>query len=536
MDHTNIKNIASTLAKTIDDNEKIFLSSFADKLCEVSEAYPEDQTIGQMANIVARMSGSNLFITRAEVKDLYKRLYSRNTKFATLFASELGHVEKLATAKTTNRINDIENLSIVKEAFEKIVDPTLANALDSVFGNPVRGYTDTIANAAKSVCVRACACVKISHNIDVVSGDSDFIVCRASFETPKGMTSVFVPVEVVAGKALIPSVFVGNTGPEDFSKTNLENYIVSNAGKKSIVSDKLVLQAVKSVKNDGVEKISNVDLALIKLNSERDTQADVGGVLYQNVEAEDKNLVISTPQYEDKEVQSFAKAFDTALGVASFSFGKEAVNAGRTMISNKLNSFGMKNHQISVYANDNNSIIYAVSSGQLAFRVPMDIENGKVIEPNVILSSGGIESFSKNGIASLTKSGTSDYATAAAASQFFGGKPSELVQVVRAAVGEGNYAKAEEALNVLSESGDDKAYQTAFAKYTNGLSGKKVIEASGCKMIVRNGSSKHEICGHTGLPTHKVFQDKNGNCQPSYRQAMSDSYEGAYLQNHKILF
>jgi len=261
MDFNQIKNIASSLSKTIDDNERILLSSFAEKLSQASEAYPEDQTIGVMSNVVARMTGGNkLFITKAEVKDLYKRLYSRNTKFAEVFSHELGQIEKLATRKTYNRDNT-ENLSLVKEAFEKVVDPTLANALDSIFGNVVRGNTETSSKIAESVCTRACTSVKLASKINVVNGDNNFIICKASFETPKGMTSVLVPIEIVAGKAFLPTVFVGNAGPEDFSKSNLESYIASNAGSKLIVCDKLVLQAVNSTKENGFEKVSNVDMA-----------------------------------------------------------------------------------------------------------------------------------------------------------------------------------------------------------------------------------------------------------------------------------
>jgi len=541
MDFNQIKNIASSLSKTIDDNEKILLSSFAEKLSQASEAYPEDQTIGVMANVVARMTGGKkLFITKAEVKDLYKRLYSRNTKFAEVFSGELGQVEKLATPKTYNRDN-IENLSLVKEAFEKVVDPTLANALDSIFGNTVRGNTEASVKVAESVCTRACASVKLASKINVVNGDNSFIICQASFETPKGMTSVLIPIEIVAGKALLPTVFVGNTGPEDFSKSNLETYIATNAGKKLAVSDKLVLQAVKNTKENDIEKISSVDMALIKLNSEKDTKSDyfTNNILYQNAEVENKNLVVNTPKYQDKDMESFAKAFDSAVGVANFSIGKDKVDNGRKVISNKLNSFGLKSHQISVFSSDEKSITYAVSvnSGRLAFRVPVSIEDNKVVQPNIMIVAGMVESFSKDGINSINKKEAKDYKTAAVASALYGLKASELVQIVREAVSESNLDKAEDALNVLSEAGDDKAYQTAFTEYTNGLGINKVADQkTTCKMVVKNASSKHEQCGHTGLPLHKVYQDKNGDCHPNYRRGMDDTYEGAYLQNSKIFF
>jgi hypothetical protein len=54
-------------------------------------------------------------------------------------------------------------------------------------------------------------------------------------------------------------------------------------------------------------------------------------------------------------------------------------------------------------------------------------------------------------------------------------------------------------------------------------------------MLIKNSKvSEHSICGHTGLPIHKVFQDKNGNCQPLYRRGMDETYEGASFMNAKI--
>ncbi len=104
MDLNHIKKVANSLSKLIDDSEKIALPVFAAKLAKASEAYPEDQTIGVMADVTARMASSKkLYISSAEVKDLYNRLFSRNTKFAELFKDELGHVEKLASAKIYNR-------------------------------------------------------------------------------------------------------------------------------------------------------------------------------------------------------------------------------------------------------------------------------------------------------------------------------------------------------------------------------------------------------------------------------------------------
>lgn len=543
MDLNNIKKVANSLSRLIDDSEKIALPVFAAKLAKASELYPEDQTIGVMADVTARMiSSKKLFISRAEIKDLYNRLYSRNTKFADLFNDELGKVEKLASPTVFNREGDDNSLTVLAKAYDKVVDPTLANALNVAFGNESKPYTTAAAESAKSVCDIECSVVRATSTVSVVSGNQDFIVCRASFETPKGQTSVFVPVEITASKAIIPSVFIGNNGPEDFTRANLENYIRVNAGKKLNVSDSVVLQTAINSKNGELSKISSVDLALTKLNSLKETKSDyfANGVYFQKVAEEDKNLTVKTPTYKDEEIETFAKAFDSALGIAKFKFGEEKVKIGRNVISNKLNGFGLGNHQISLCDSDESQLVYAVSldNGKVAFRVPVKIAGNKVLEPTLLISNGSLESFSMDGINALFTKESIDYKTAAVASPLYGLKASELVQAVREAVAAQNFTKAEDALNILSQSGDDKAYQTAFALFTSGLSGVKVASASQakCSMIVKNASSKHELCGHTGLPLHKVYQDKNGDCHPLYRRGMDDTREGAYFLNSKIFF
>jgi hypothetical protein len=537
MDFNHIKKVANSLSKLIDDSEKIALPVFVAKLNKASEAHPEDQTIGQMADITSRMaSGKKLFITRAEIKELYNKLYSRNTKFAEIFKNELGQVEKLAEPTKYSRENDDSGLNMLNAAYDAVVDPALANALNSAFGNKSKGYTDTIADAAKAIAVKACQ----TSSVDVVSGNEDFILVRASYETPKGKTSVFVPVEVVAGKVLIPSVFIGNSGSKDLSKKSLVDYVVANAGSKLNITEDVVFAAIKGMKSK-VSEISDVDIALTKLHAQKETKAEyVGGnsILFQKVANEDKNLVVKTPGYKDGEVESFAKAFDTSSGVAAFGFGKEVVNIGKVVISNKLAAIGLKDYQISVYGSDDKQIVYAVSlnAGRVAFRVPVKVANGKVLNPEILISNAAIESFSKEGLENLFRKESTDYAVSAVASALYGLKASELVQTVRDAMVEKNFAKAEDALNILSQGTDDLAYKTAFELYTSGLGGVKVAEKSGCKMIVRNASSKHPLCGHTGLPLHKVYQDKNGNCMAEYRKGMSESYEGASFMNSKIFF
>ncbi len=144
--------------------------------------------------------------------------------------------------------------------------------------------------------------------------------------------------------------------------------------------------------------------------------------------------------------------------------------------------------------------------------------------------------FNKDSVNELYVNNQRDYKVAAATSPQFGLKPSDLVNNIRDAIAEGNHSKAEDALNVLASAGDEKAYAHGFHAFLTGLSGKSEKKAteSCCSMIIKSASSQHPMCGHTNLPLHKVYQDKEGNCRPTYRKGMDESYEGAVFNNHKI--
>jgi hypothetical protein len=240
-------------------------------------------------------------------------------------------------------------------------------------------------------------------------------------------------------------------------------------------------------------------------------------------------------KYNDKEIESFAKQFDSAFGVASFKFGEGKVKIARDLIARKMQVLGLSNYQISVFDSTESSILYAVSmnNGKVAFRVPVKVEDGKVLSPSVLIVNGSITDFSDDAINQLMVGDKTDYRAAAVASPFSSFSAQKLVELVKTASNDGSYAKAEEALNILEEMGNPEAYTEAFESYTSGLNGVKTV-ASQCSMIVKSANSQHSMCGHLNLPLHKVTQNAQNQCIPAYRQNMSETYDASYLQDHKV--
>lgn len=519
MNRQDIQKALNTLAKLAEDNEKIALPLFAVKLAKASEAYPDDYTIGMMNNIIARMGDTKLFITRSELRDMYHKLYARNTKFPEIFADELRHQDP----NQGPRFYDRKGTDLPLSTIAKITDETdhvLLNELQSAFGTKTKVFNAKVAADAKRVCADL-----LGVDVETIDSDSRHLVCRADFETPKGSVSVFIPIEVVSNSVLPPMSFVGNDGVETLSKADLESYVQKHSGKRLSVQASDVFAMIAGVKYD-VDKIL---LARVKKADVSDSEA--------LSEAFDKDADTLSADHKDQEIETFAHQFGSKSGVASFAFGSQMVHMAKSVVLNKLARSGYSRCQIAVCDSTDNSISYAVSlvDSNLAFKVPVKIAGNRAIEPSIVVANGRVEEFSKDGIKRLVNLGSVDYKAASLASPLHDLNASSLVDIVRSSLSEGNYLKAEDALNVLANGNDERAYQSALSIFTSNVGAKKEVNAHKCNRVVKNANSQHELCGHLNLPLHKVYQDAHGDCHPLYRRGMSETYDGASFMHSKIL-
>lgn len=529
-----ITKLVKTIAKMAEDNEKIMLPALSVKLQKLAEAHPYDQTIVAMTNIIDRMYEKKYMITRSELKSLYNKLYTSNTKFASYFEEELGNGTELATPVFAPKESaPIENVTA------KVVDPILANALNAAFDKDcaLKTYSDANANSAKVVVASNLDNWNLkASNVEVGAGNQHFIIVTASYNTPKGVTNILIPVETVKGKALTPSVFMCNAGPQELNHVNIKEYITTFAGSKLKVRAENVLE-ILTRKVTGGAVANSVEMAAIKIASGKQHAGDFSGIVGLNVSATPKNVEVEVARLP--EADTFEAKFSTASGIAGFKFGNDKLNLGRDVIARTLAGFGIKNPQMNVVSCNENTIYFGVSifGGKTSFKVPVKVAGNRISYPDVLICNGSVAAFTKETISDLLVSGNTDGKIAAATSAQHGLSVADLIANVKSAVNEENYAKAEDALNVLQNTGNESAYKEAFAAYMAGMSGvKKTAGAtSTCSLIVKNAHSTHALCGHTNLPLHKVYQDQHGNCHPNYRKGMDEVSEAAFFMTSKIL-
>lgn len=536
MSFDKIQQLVGSLAQRVEDHERLAIPVLSVKLAKCLHSYPEDQTLGSMARVIEKMAdNNNLFIRKAEFKNLYHKLFSRNTKFAQLFSEELGLSDQLPEP-TLHQRDDAGEVNVYAAA-----NPVLSNALNSVFDKnvPLKMYSQALADkAASDVSKNLDSWNLRPSNLQVVDGNEKFLVIKADYDTPKGITSFYVPVEVRSNKVSQAMVFMGNAGPQELNNNNVKGYLRKNAGSKLKVTGSNILEVLTKAASDNRE-VSDAELAVVRLNASRQVQSDFtqNQVLGLKVaEASPGEIKLA----QSDEFKSFEEQFTSPYGQVSFQFGEDKVKLAMSHIARELHGFGHKNPQIIVTGSDQSTIFYGVSldAGKVAFTVPVKFANNKLQKPGMLICNGSVSSFDEDGINQLYIDNQTDYKVAATASPLFSVKPSDLINNIREAVSEGNLAKAEDALNVLASSGDTKAYATGFQVYASGLNYKKQ-DITQHPMYNANdfyvtAHSKLPISKQTGLPINKIYIDNEGNHRPLYRRGMSESYEGASFMNAKI--
>jgi hypothetical protein len=534
-----LQHLVSSLAQEMENSQQLATPLLATKLAKCQHTYPQDKTIGGVARVIDDMiSHQTYFIRKGDFRSLAHQLHSHNTKFGELFEEELGEKPMEPTVISSNGTIFQRDDAEVK-AYQ-VEDQILANALATAFDShiPLKQYSQPVANKAlKSVGHTLEVWNLRPAQLTVNSGNEKFIVIQADYETPKGITSFYVPVEVNKDQTTVdPEVFMGNQGPEDLNHTNLKAYITQQAGVKTKIGGVDILTALSAASSDQRE-VSAAELALTRLNATRQGKSEFfqDQIVGLTVEAA-AELDVETPKSE--EFMSFEQQFSTPQGHAAWQFGDNKVAAGRNHIVRELQSFGFHKPQVVVAKSDETTIFYGVAldTGKTAFTVPIKVSGKQISKPTVLLCNGSLSTFDQEGINQLISQNKSDVKVAAVASSFASLKPSEIVNNLRQALSDENYVKAEDALNVLANSGDAKAYQTAFQLYMDGLAGQKTASnTTQCARMIKSAVSEYPVCSHTGLPVNKVYQDKDGNCRPLYRQGMEETYEGASFMNAKIL-
>ena len=526
-----LKRFVDEVSKKLAEQEKFFTAKLATRLGKAAQEYSDDPTIVQMASFLSsRSNNGGHLISKAELTDVYNRLWTHNTKCASLLTEELG--ENPNNLKPSRKLeHSADEGSIMQDIYSKYADRRLVSELQSAFDKIAyyRPYDPTIAKKAEILCKEALPGNPI---IDTVGGEDFAILCRAGYETPKGRTDILIPVEIVSNRALPPTVFLSVDGFTSISKENVEDQIQITAGKKFSINKDDVLEAVRRVKfAASVNEVDDVDRAVMKLKLKVASVTNTPeGIFYQQVDQHVEDIKVP----ETEEVKTFAAELGSATGSAAFIFGKTNVEASHNMVKAKLSNCGFKDATIKLASVSDDSLTYAVSVGKSGFKVPVKIANKKAIEPMIIIAAGQIEEFTYDGIVEAIES--NDQVSNASALGLDLKSPRELISIIENACENKDFKSASAAIAALELTGDEIALKHAVAMFTGYLSGDLKKEAKPQLKTIKVGGNVVEAT--TGLPIDKVYVDNNGVVQAKYRQNIEvteDNMAAGFMHNKILL-
>jgi hypothetical protein len=524
-----LKRFVDEVGKKLAEQDKFFTVKLATRLGKAAQEHSDDPTIVQMASFLnSRSNNGGHLISRAELKDVYNRLWTHNTKCASFLTEELGvNPNNLVSSKKMTR-SENEGAPL-EDLYSKFADRKLVSELQSAFDKKAdyRPYDPVLAKKAERLCKDA---LPGNPSIETVGGESFAILCRASYDTPKGKTDIIVPVEVASDKVLYPTVFLGVDGFYSISKENVEEQIVVTAGKKFSINKDHVLAAIKKVKfASTADDVDDVDRAVMRLKLKTASVTSThDGILYQQVDSYED---VKIP--ESSEVQTFAAELSSTAGSAAFVYGKENVKLSHDMVKAKLSNCGFKDATIKLSSVGNDTLTYSVSLGRAGFKVPVKIANKKAVEPMIIIASGQIEEFNHEGIVSALDA--NDQASNSSALGFDIKSPQELISIVEAACENKDFKTASSAIASLELTGDEIALKHAVSLFTGYLSGSIEKKAKPQMKTIKIGGNIVEAT--TGLPVDRVYVDDNGVVQAKYRQNIdvTENNVAAGFMHSKIL-
>lgn len=515
-----IKDVTAALEKGKD----LPLYPLIEKLKLASSSYPNDPTIPGVLSTLSKIANEGkISITRSDLNRVYDAFYGKNNKFGDVFASELGKEVKIAKTASTVAVDNLD----LNKSLALILDKDLVKDVEGLFNKAEKLNSFSSKAVYNTKFVVKEASTKMGYNLTslhVSEGNEKFLICMASFASPKGEVSVILPLELKGDAPKAITSFIGNDGIKTFTSENLGSYLQKWAGKKLNTSPKEVLNVFAHANKNQANPISDIDLAFLKLKKK--AEPDHQDLLNQELAKVNENKAI------------FENSLSSNDGLANLEFGIEAVKEAVSQVKFKFNKLGFNQVNIKVLSSDKDKINFGVSlyNGS-ACQVPVKIASGRVIPPSVLIANGSILPLTNDSLSQLALT-EKDSRLAAFVSPMHEASNQELINDIKKSVEEGNFAKAEDSLNVIASRKEELAYKMAFAVYTAGLSGKPLAKTAskencGCSKVVRTKYSVHPVCGHTNLPIHKVAQDKNGNCIPKWRENLEEHDQ---LQNNMMTY
>jgi len=367
------------LAEQVFLNErKVYtVGNLKQRFLSTAEAYRQDQTIQQVARVIATMADKNPIteVTSNDIHNMMNTFYVPNTNFRQEFG-DLLEEEQVSTRKQSARLDFHGDYRALDELSESVaeVDETDLNSLDHMSDtliDPSLEYSTldepTIRYAATLVEEEIKNCGIKKSGLQLKYKTPDMLVYKASLRTAAGEVEVFIPVELKDNNPLIPQVM----------STTDSVYTLDVSGIQSLSQD--------FSKKALIHKAQSADKMRMDMGMYDEMRSDsIGSVEVDEFE-----------EYSQKEVHLGVDEIETILKDAVIrkesKFGISTIDYGRDLVAVELNDIGYKNSQVQFAGDTENGLLYDAvintDQGKFKIQVPVEASKGMLLTPSEFISS-----------------------------------------------------------------------------------------------------------------------------------------------------
>jgi len=525
---TQIAKIASEINAFMDNGDFV-TSALSKKASDLTNLYPHDPTVTGMARTLAGMQSRQELISKNEFVKLYNRFYTPNNQFVSSFKKELGIKDASDLAAEAAKKIEKEKQSIKENAAapsRQKADTLLASALEKILEGGKKefeGYTKKQeANAVD--CVSQCLSDMIPEmkcKLSVDAGNRKVVVVRGDFNTPKGRSSIYIPVEILDNdECICLGVFVGTDGVDDLSKRALISSIKKSVGKPARYTGRLILSAIMSKSGEQSKKVSNLELFFIEKKYaaaspnfySTDTFLDTERKFFDGKPFFQEETFLPRPKFAGEE--KFSEKLGSRSVQAEMKFGKEKILEAQKEIYSQLTRMNQRPYSIKVQSHNPSSVSFTIAlASNAAIEMIAEIKDNKVQVAPYFTHDEVKYAFTADSFAKVAASEMAP-ASRAVHSPLYAQRAEEVLQIIAKSAQEGDMKTAEDGLNVIAQK-HPKFQSVAYETFRNAL---LPNVAPKCAKMVSRASSIYPICAHTGLPVKDTFVDADGLCRPLYRR------------------
>jgi len=493
-----LKTQAERLLTKMEHGKSYSIRDVHTRVKQAAQIMPGDPVVRTFAGIIDKMANTSpdRVITQGELHSLYQDLLGLNNN--TQFREALGDLifDAPQSVSTTNH----EYLDSIRDPGGKPLDMTVEgfDELKDIFVHDSNHYTPQNAKQAQQKVEKELLTLGFNNSsVRLLGGDSTNLVFSAQLDTPRGTTSIYIPVP--SDGQSFPKAFVGeNKFAAPLTSANLYKYISSKLESDRLIPNK------QSFLEPQKPEISKEFRPLIE-------------------------------QMEEQVVE------------ASLDYPVESVKQAKEIIIRELDSMGFHHAQLKVSASTQDGFICEAilnsPQGKMSIEIPVEMYNNKPLLPSIFAKGDYVADFNQDNLHALMykEAGRIDGAIAPD-SQLYAMSFQELIGTLKKCAMEGNYDVCDDTLEVIADRFDQDIYCKVVADYQKLLSLARTAEqnmklAQDDGQFVKTPNSIYPIHKQLGLPANQLIRDEKGKWhkKSSYIHASNGDLPFGITIGNKIL-